>query len=72
MTVTTRELFMDLDRTGPVPLYFQVARRLRTAIEQGELAPGSRIENEVKLAEDLGMSRPTIRRACTTPGAVAR
>ncbi len=63
MTVTTRELFMDLDRTGPVPLYFQVARRLRTAIESGELAPGSRIENEVKLAEDLGMSRPTIRRA---------
>ncbi|HEV7957294.1 MAG: GntR family transcriptional regulator [Microbacteriaceae bacterium] len=63
MTVTTRELFMDLDRAGPVPLYFQVAGRLRAAIERGELAPGSRIENEVKLAEDLGMSRPTVRRA---------
>lgn len=54
---------MDLDRSGPVPLYFQVSQRLRAAIEDGTLPPGSRIENEVKLAEDLGMSRPTIRRA---------
>lgn len=63
MAITTQELFIDLDRSGPVPLYFQVAQRLRTAIESGQLPSGSRIENEVKLAEDLGMSRPTIRRA---------
>ena len=63
MKIATRELFMDLDRTGPVPLYFQVSQRLRSAIEEGVLPPGSRIQNEVKLAEDLGMSRPTIRRA---------
>lgn len=63
MTTTTRELFMDLDRSGPVPLYFQVAQHLRDAIENGSLPAGSRIENEIKLAEDLGMSRPTIRRA---------
>jgi DNA-binding GntR family transcriptional regulator len=63
VVVSTRELFRNLDRTGPVPLYFQVSEQLRAAIREGTLPPGSRIENEVKLAEDLGMSRPTIRRA---------
>ncbi len=36
---------------------------MRDAIESGELPPGARIENELKLAEQLGISRPTIRRA---------
>lgn len=63
MTVSTEELFMDLDRSGPIPLYYQIARRMQEAIESGALAPGSRIENELKLAEQLAISRPTIRRA---------
>ena len=63
MTISTEELFMDLDRSGPIPLYYQIARRMQSAIESGALAPGSRIENEVKLAEHLSISRPTIRRA---------
>ncbi|MEQ6897901.1 GntR family transcriptional regulator [Microbacterium sp. KR10-403] len=57
------QLFLDLDRTGPVPLYFQLARRIEAAIERGDLPPGSKLENEVKLAEELGLSRPTVRRA---------
>jgi DNA-binding GntR family transcriptional regulator len=56
-------LFADLDRSGPVPLYFQVARRLEAAIEDGTLPAGTKIENEIKLAEELKLSRPTIRRA---------
>lgn len=56
-------LFMDLDRSGPVPLYFQIATRIENAILDGHLAPGSRLENEVALGERLGLSRPTIRRA---------
>lgn len=63
MTISTEELFMDLDRSGPIPLYYQIARRMQEAIERGDLAPGSRIENELKLAEHLAISRPTIRRA---------
>lgn len=63
MTISTDDLFMDLDRSGPIPLYHQIARRMQEAIERGDLAPGSRIENEVKLAEHLAISRPTIRRA---------
>jgi len=54
---------VDVDRSSPVPLYFQVATRLQELIEQGEIGVGSRIENEVDLAERLGVSRPTTRRA---------
>ena len=54
---------VEVDRTSPVPLYFQVATRLQELIEQGEIGVGSRIENEVDLAERLGVSRPTTRRA---------
>ncbi len=57
------ELFHDVDRTGPVPLYFQVASRLEGAIRSGTIPSGARLENEIAIAENLGMSRPTIRRA---------
>jgi DNA-binding GntR family transcriptional regulator len=52
-----------LDRSSPVPLYFQVAQRLQELIESGRLAAGSRLENEVALADQLGLSRPTMRQA---------
>ncbi len=52
-----------LDRSSPVPLYFQVAQRLEDAIESGEIRSGTRLQNEVDLARQLGLSRPTIRRA---------
>jgi len=57
------ELFMDIDRSGPIPLYYQVATRIEEAIRSGRLPTGSRIENEVALSERLGLSRPTVRRA---------
>jgi DNA-binding GntR family transcriptional regulator len=54
---------ITVDRTSPVPLYYQVAQVLEQAIEAGELAPGQRLDNEIALAESLGLSRPTMRRA---------
>ena len=54
---------LTLDRSSPVPLYFQVAQAMETAIADGRLPPGSRLDNEVYLAEQLGLSRPTMRRA---------
>jgi DNA-binding GntR family transcriptional regulator len=57
------QLSLDLDRSSPVPLYFQVARQIEVAIENGQLAPGERLENEVGLADRFGLSRPTMRRA---------
>ncbi|SHK04318.1 transcriptional regulator, GntR family [Pseudonocardia thermophila] len=52
-----------LDRSSPVPLYYQVATRLEQLIDEGELPAGSRLENEIELADRLGVSRPTMRRA---------
>jgi len=54
---------ITVDRTSPVPLYYQVAQVLEQAIESGELPPGQRLDNEIALAERLGLSRPTMRRA---------
>ena len=57
------ELTVDLDRSSPVPLYYQVSRQIEAAIDTGELAPGDRLENEISLADRWGLSRPTMRRA---------
>ena len=57
------ELTVDLDRSSPVPLYFQVSRQIEAAIVDGQLAPGDRLENEISLADRWGLSRPTMRRA---------
>ncbi len=54
---------IPVDRASPVPLYFQVAQHLERAIESGDLPPGTRLENEIQLAGQLGLSRPTMRRA---------
>jgi GntR family transcriptional regulator len=52
-----------VDRSSPVPMYYQVAQQLEHAIEAGELAPGTRLDGELALANQLGVSRPTLRRA---------
>lgn len=52
-----------VDRGSPVPLYFQVAQHLERAIEAGTLPPGTLFDNEIHLSEQLGVSRPTTRRA---------
>ncbi len=52
-----------IERSSPVPLYFQVAQAFEKAILDGELRPGDRFENELALAKRLNLSRPTTRRA---------
>ncbi|MER7111836.1 GntR family transcriptional regulator [Streptomyces sp. NPDC000229] len=52
-----------MDRTSPVPLYFQLSQQLEAAIERGTLTPGSLLGNEIELANRLGLSRPTVRQA---------
>src|SRR5260370_24639822 len=52
-----------LDRESPVPLYYQLAQNMETAIRSGRLSSGSHLENEIELARQLRVSRPTVRRA---------
>jgi DNA-binding GntR family transcriptional regulator len=56
-------LAVELDRSSPVPLYYQLAQAIEAAIRDGDLAPGDRFENELALAKRLTLSRPTTRRA---------
>ncbi|HEX4214705.1 MAG TPA: GntR family transcriptional regulator [Candidatus Dormibacteraeota bacterium] len=59
----TELLRQGLDRSSPVPLYHQLVRALQKVIEDGVLFPGAQLNNEIALARDLGLSRPTVRRA---------
>jgi DNA-binding GntR family transcriptional regulator len=59
----TTPLTVALDRGSPVPLYFQVAQQIESMIDRGELSPGAKLENEIQLADQMGLSRPTMRQA---------
>jgi DNA-binding GntR family transcriptional regulator len=59
----TVSLQLSVDRSSPVPLYFQLSQQLEAAIEHGALTPGSLLGNEIELAARLGLSRPTVRQA---------
>ncbi|MEV4755956.1 GntR family transcriptional regulator [Micromonospora sp. NPDC049559] len=52
-----------VDRNSPVPLYFQVAEQFAAAIQRGDLTPGQRLDSEIQIADQLGLSRPTVRQA---------
>jgi DNA-binding GntR family transcriptional regulator len=54
---------VDIDKSSPIPLYFQAATQIERAIIDGELEVGQRLDNEVALAASLGLSRTTMRRA---------
>ena len=57
------ELVVDLDRSSPVPLYFQAAQKIEQAITGGVFRSGDRLDDEITLAGRFGLSRPTMRRA---------
>lgn len=63
MSTTSIGRSFAVDRVSPVPIYYQVAVHLQQLIESEALPVGTRFENEVDLAERLGVSRPTMRRA---------
>lgn len=56
---------MHLDKSLPIPLYYQLAETLRESIESGALKPGSQLPSERELGEQLGISRMTVRQAIT-------
>lgn len=54
---------MSLNTHSPVPLYRQLAQRLRGDIERGDIAVSEKIPSENELASEYGIGRPTVRQA---------
>ena len=54
------------ERVHPPTTFEETVERLGTAIRLGLLAPGTRLPPERELAEQLGISRSTLRQALTT------
>jgi GntR family transcriptional regulator len=57
------EIVRDLDPTGSQPLYQQLQRAIREAIETHKLAPEDALPAERQIAADLAISRITVRKA---------
>ena len=53
----------NLDNNTATPLYLQLKNKLQEDIENGRLAPGSKIPTEFELGEQYGVSRVTVRKA---------
>ncbi|EMH4163566.1 PLP-dependent aminotransferase family protein [Pluralibacter gergoviae] len=54
---------MQTINSAAAPLYRQIARRLKAAIESGELAPGKRLPASRVYAREIGVSRATVEAA---------
>lgn len=55
--------FTDLDKSVPIPLYYQLKSILLNKIKTGVYQEGQCIPTEIQLAESLQISRSTVRQA---------
>jgi GntR family transcriptional regulator len=53
----------EIERDSHVPIYEQIAQRLRARIQEGELALGDQLPTEEELTAYYGVSRSTLRNA---------
>jgi GntR family transcriptional regulator len=54
---------LSLDKSIPIPLYYQLKKQLLSLIENSKLKEGELLPPENELCEALNVSRPTIRQA---------
>ena len=52
-----------IDKTIPIPYYYQIQQKIKEAIKKGELKPEQFIPPERNLSEEFNVSRITIRKA---------
>ncbi len=63
MPTPITDLAATLDRNSPVPLWAQLEATFARSISEGVLPPGSRLDPEAVLCQQLFVSRPTLRQA---------
>jgi GntR family transcriptional regulator len=61
--MTLANLLQDFQRSDTAPAYLRLRRALRQQVEDGLLGPGQSLPSERDLAEQLGLSRVTVRKA---------
>jgi GntR family transcriptional regulator len=54
---------LPIDRTSPVPFYFQLKKLLEDEIVSGRWAPGERLPSEPAICDQFQLSRTTVRQA---------
>jgi GntR family transcriptional regulator/MocR family aminotransferase len=59
-SITSALVALEIDRSGPVPIYLQLAGRLREAIAAGRLPIGVKLPSTRVFADELGVSRNTV------------
>ncbi|NLP53077.1 GntR family transcriptional regulator [Bacillus sp. RO1] len=52
-----------IDKTSPIPIYYQLESHIKKQIEAGFILPGETIPSEREYAENYGISRMTVRQA---------
>ncbi|GAB2532607.1 GntR family transcriptional regulator [Gracilibacillus alcaliphilus] len=54
-----------IDKQSPIPIYHQLEEQIKSKIEKGEYKPGDALPSEREYAEQLNISRMTVRQAIT-------
>ncbi len=54
---------IQIEKSSPIPLYYQLAESIKEQIRLGDLRPGEQLPAERDLAEQVGISRMTARQA---------
>lgn len=54
---------ISIDRSSPLPLYHQLVSEIKDSISRGDLTAGTMLPNELDIAAQLHLSRPTVRKA---------
>ena len=52
-----------IDKSSPLPIYYQLEEQIKKQIESGELQPGDMLPSEREYAELINISRMTVRQA---------
>lgn len=63
MNIQELSQYFHIDKSIPVPLYYQFKQDLKTLIQDGTFQVNDQIPTENEFCEALGISRPTVRQA---------
>jgi GntR family transcriptional regulator len=61
--IVERSFKKMIDKTSPVPIYYQLEEQIKSMIDTKELNPGDLLPSEREFSETYGISRMTVRQA---------